>query len=111
MRYLPVLLLLCAITARAQDADRVNRLVAKIPQFKSWTILIASESQWNELRKQGAENTAVTNLNTSTTYIRASFLASADDKLLRHVLEHEAAHIATRSTNEQRAEAWAWQHE
>jgi hypothetical protein len=100
----------CEARAQTQEQERIVHLTANIRQFDSWYISMASEAQWRELRKQGAQNTAITNLNTHTTYIRTSFISSADDELLARVLLHEAGHIACRCTNEEKAETWAWQH-
>lgn len=97
-------------------SQKVFAVIKTIPQFDaSWKIMLLNEKQWKALKaiptnNVGKGDVASTSLAEHITVLRESFIESAEPRLLKHVLWHEAGHIYCQCAAEEIAERYAQVH-
>jgi hypothetical protein len=117
MKYLlPFVLLtslLCPVVrgqgpAVSGNETKVRAVLSNLNQIypHDWRFVILEEKAWNSVHNKSTE-IAFTVRALRTTYIRESFLTTSTIPELRHVMLHEAGHIACACENEHTAELFA----
>lgn len=114
---LPLLLVASPSWGQAPTpSEKIAAVIKTIPQFNaSWKIMLLNEAQWTVLKSISSNNVgkgdvASTSLVEHVTVLRESFVLDAKPELLKHVLWHEAGHIACQCGAEELAEQFAREH-
>jgi hypothetical protein len=101
------------VPAKITPSEKVFAVIKSIPQFNaSWKVELLNEAQWKEFKRKSnsRSDAASTALELHTTFLRQSFVQSATQAMLDHVLWHEAGHINCSCGSEEAAELYAHQH-
>ena len=99
--------LLPARVAQANTAfERVSKLAASLPFAPDWKFVLVSEGAWFHVPVLGKTNTAYSDLNTHTTYLREAYVVSATNEGLTRTLAHEAGHWLCSCADEGQADKW-----